>query len=93
MSRSTALSRGRRALQLHSVDGWQELVAELEADVRRTAADDGVGSGPHRQAAAELRRAESWRDSAVSEYERQHRYDNVPEAEVARRVADKIWDR
>jgi hypothetical protein len=50
----------------------------------------GRGSRQHNEAAYELRRAEGWRDQAVEEHARQHRYDGRDDREVAREVADRI---
>ena len=84
------MSRGRRALELHGVEEWQALAAKAKAKAEVVAETYGAGSREHNAAAYELRRAEQWRDEAVEEHQRQHRYDDLPDDEVARRVADRI---
>jgi hypothetical protein len=87
------MSRGRRALELHDIPGWNEIVSKATTKVELMADAYGRGSRQHNEAAYELRRAERWRDEAVEEHERQHRDDGRDDREVAREVADRITRR
>jgi len=86
-------SRGRRALALHSVQEWEQLVRDEDANVERMADVYGAGSREHAEAMYSQRRAARWRDDAAEEHARQHRDDGRDDWEVAREVADRLTRR
>jgi len=82
------MSRGRRALNLHSVEEWDAIVLETAAKVDEMA--HAVGSRGHTESVAAHRRAGRWRDEAVEEQEHLHRHDGRDDYEVARDVVDRM---
>jgi len=82
------MSRGRRALVLHSVEEWDTIVREAGAEVDQMA--DAVGTRRHTEAVHAHRRAARWRDEAYEEHRHRHRYDGRDDREVAKEVADRI---